>query len=91
MPEPLFPSRGKIPKNFKIGFSPSTHKKIVCFDQSPLKMMKNKMLFYLLFHFKSSFRTQDIQIFVWTFWSCRKNGLIRNIRLISKLMTSQLD
>ena len=24
-----------------------------------------------------------------TFWSCRKNGLIRKIRLISKFMTSQ--
>ena len=24
-----------------------------------------------------------------TFWSCRKNGLIRKIRLTSKLMTSQ--
>ena len=24
-----------------------------------------------------------------TFWSCRENGLIRKMRLISKLMTSQ--
>ena len=42
-----------------------------------------------LFHLKSSFRSQDIQIFVLTFWACRKNGLIRKIKLISKFMTSQ--
>ena len=48
-----------------------------------------------------SFRSQDIQISVLTFWSCKnkkkkkkkkkpKNpGLIRNIRLISKFMMSQ--
>ena len=24
-----------------------------------------------------------------TFWSCKKNGLVRKIRLISKFMTSQ--
>ena len=47
-------------------------------------MMENAFLFYL----KSSFRSQDIQIFVLTFWSCRHNGLVRNIRLISKFMTS---
>ena len=28
-------------------------------------------------------------MFVLPFWSCRKNGLIRKIRLISKFMTSQ--
>ena len=42
-----------------------------------------------LFYLKSSFRSQDIEIFVLTFWACRKNGLIRKIRLISKFMTSQ--
>ena len=41
------------------------------------------------FHLKSSFRSQDIWFFVLTFWACRKNGLIGNIRLISKFMTSQ--
>ena len=34
-----------------------------------------------LFHLKSSFSSQDIYIFVSTCWSCRKNGLIRKIRL----------
>ena len=29
------------------------------------------------------------KLFIFTFWSCRKNGLIRKIRLISKFMTSQ--
>ena len=41
-----------------------------------------------LFHLKSFFRSQDISIFVLTFWSGRKDGLSRKIRLISKLMTS---
>ena len=50
--------------------------------ESPLKLSP-------LFHLKSSFRSQDIQVFGMTFWSCRKNGSIRNIRLISKSMTSQ--
>ena len=37
-----------------------------------------------LFHLKSSFRSEDIKIFIVAFWSCRKNGLITKIRLISK-------
>ena len=32
---------------------------------------------------------QDNQAFVTIFWLCRKNGLIRKIRLTSKFMTSQ--
>ena len=39
---------------------------------------------------KSSFCSQDIHVFIMTFCLCRKNGLIRKIRLISKFMTSQL-
>ena len=42
-----------------------------------------------LFHLKSSFRSQDILVFGTTFWSCRKNCLIRKIRSTSKFMTSQ--
>ena len=42
-----------------------------------------------LFQLKSSFCSQDIYDFVTTFWSYRRNGLIRKIRLTSKLMTSQ--
>ena len=44
---------------------------------------------YFLFHLKRSFRSQDIQIFVLTFWSCIKNVLIKKIRLISNFMKSQ--
>ena len=42
-----------------------------------------------LLHLKSSFRSQDILVFALTFCSCRKNGLIKKIRIISKFMTSQ--
>ena len=44
-----------------------------------------------LFRFKSSFCSQDNEVSVTTFWSCRKNNLIRNIRLTLKLMMSQPD
>ena len=50
-----------------------------------LKTMNN----CFLLHLKSAFRSQDIYIFVLTHWSCRKNGMIRKIRLISKFLTSQ--
>ena len=36
-----------------------------------------------------SLRSQDIYVFVTTFWSGWGNGLIRKIRLTSKFMTSQ--
>ena len=49
--------------------------------------MKSAFLFYV----KSSFRSQDIEIFVKTFWLCRKNGLVKKITLPSKFMTSQLS
>ena len=59
-------------------------------------LLKKKKLFAsvvalqkcFLFHLKSSFRSQDIKIFVLTFWgACRKNSLMRKIRSISKFMT----
>ena len=37
-------------------------------SENHLKMMKNTFLFSL----KNSFRSQDISIFVFVFWSCRK-------------------
>ena len=43
----------------------------------------------LLFHLKYSFHSQDVKFFVLTLWSCRTNGLIRNIRLIAKFITTQ--
>ena len=42
-----------------------------------------------LFHLKRFFRSQDISVFATIFWSCRKNGLIKKIRLTSKFMTSK--
>ena len=47
-------------------------------------MMKNAFYFTL-----RAFCSQGIYSFVLTFWSCRKNGLIRKISLISKFLTSQ--
>ena len=41
------------------------------------------------FHLKSSFHSEDIYFFVLTFWSCRKNGLARKIRLVSKFILSE--
>ena len=38
---------------------------------------------------ESSFRSQDIQVFIMTFLSRRKNSFIRKIMLVSELMTSQ--
>ena len=52
--------------------------------ESPLEMMKNASYFTL----KALF-VLKIFIFVMTFWSCRKNGSIRKIMLISKSMMSQ--
>ena len=43
-----------------------------------------------LFNLRSSVCSHDISVFVLTFWSCRKNGLIRKIRLILKFMSSKL-
>ena len=42
-----------------------------------------------LLHLKITFRSRDISVFVLAFWLCRKIGLIRNLRLILKFMTSQ--
>ena len=46
--------------------------------------MKNAFDFIL----KALFRSEDIYIFVLTFWACRKNDLIKKIRLILKFVTS---
>ena len=62
-------------------------KKFFCYllDWKPFK--NDEKLFLL--HLKSSFLSQDISVFVATFWSCRKNDLIRKIRLTSKFRMSQ--
>ena len=43
------------PLGLKVGFSPSKKSCFICFNESPLKMMK-----CFLFHLKSYFRSQDI-------------------------------
>ena len=70
---------------FKVALSPL--KKHLCYllHWKPFKNDKK----YFIFHLKNSFRSQDIYVFIMTFGSCRKNGLIREIRLISELMMSQ--
>ena len=60
-----------------------TSKKIfIYFNENPLTMMKYAFYFILK-------ALCVLKICVLIFWLCRKDGLIRNIRLISKLMTSQ--
>ena len=49
-----------------------------CFNKCPLKIMKNAFYFILI-----------TLVFVLNFWSCRKNGLIRKIRLNLKFVTPQ--
>ena len=62
----------------KVGLSPSQKNCFICFNESPLKMIKNAFLF----HLKNSFCSQLIG-------HIEKNDLIRNKRLILKFMTSQ--
>ena len=64
--------------------NPSKKVCFICLHESPLNMTKNAFYFIL----KALF-VLDIYIFVWTFWSFRKNGMIRKIRLILKFMTSK--
>ena len=61
----------------KVALSPYKKICVICLIESPLKMMRNAFYFIL-----KTFRSQDI-------WPCRKNPLIRKIRLTSKFMTSQ--
>ena len=70
---------------FKVGLSLSKKNYFYLLQWKPFKNNEKRFLF----HLKSSFHSQDIWIFVLTFWSCRGNGLIRKIRLISKFLTQQ--
>ena len=64
-----------LPKNF-----------VICFIESPLKMIKNAFYFIL----KAPFVFNILKFLSYlNFWSCRKNGLIEKIFLTSKFMTSQ--
>ena len=55
----------------------------ICFNENPLKTMKNASYFIL----KALFVLKIFKLS--TFWSCRKNGLIRKTSLTAKLMASQ--
>ena len=72
-----------LTKLIKVGLSTSRKICVICLIKGPLKMIEN----VFLFHLKSSLGSQDTKLFVTTFWSCRKKGLIRKIRSTSKLMT----
>ena len=66
-------------------FSSDSHlpKNVFLLNESPLKLTKNAFYFIL----KALFVLKII--FVLTFWSCRKIGVTRKIKLISKFMASQ--
>ena len=70
----------------EVGISPSQKKMCYLLDWKPFKNDEKSFFFRL----KSYFCSQDISVFVMTFWSCRKNDLIRKTRLTSKFMTWQL-
>ena len=70
----------------KIGLSPFKETCFICFNESLLKMMKNALDLIL----KTLFVLKSFKSFSWIFRHvARKNGLIRKLRLISKLMTTQ--
>ena len=52
-------------------------------NKIPSKIMKNDFYFIL----KALFILKILKFFALTLQSCRKNGLIRKIRLISKFVT----
>ena len=58
---------------------------LICFNENPLKMMKNTFYFIL----KTLFFSRYLSFFP-TFWSYKKNGLIRKTRFTSQFMTLQL-
>ena len=60
---------------FKVGLSPSKITYFICFNKSSLKLIKNAFYFIS----KTLFVFKIFKFFDTTFWSCRKNGLIRNV------------
>ena len=71
--------------SIKVGLSPS--KFFFCYFLHWQLVRNDENCF--LFHVKAIFILKIFQFLVTTFWSCRKNSLIRKIRLISNYMTSQ--
>ena len=57
----------------------------ICFNESPLKVMKNAFYFIL----KALLVLKIFKFLYWLFGHVKKPGLIRKIRLLSKVMTPQ--
>ena len=57
----------------------------ICFNESPLKIMKSAFYFIL----KALLILKMFKFLCWLFGHVKKSGLIRKIKLISKFMTSQ--
>ena len=72
-------------KKLKVGLSPCKKSFFICFNESPLNMMKNVFLFHIS---KALFTLKIFKILYWL-WSYRKTALIRKLMLISKFVTSQ--
>ena len=71
-------------RSLKVGPRPSIKAGFFCFNETSWKMVRNA--FYFTLKVLSFFR---FSIFFLTFLAMQENGLIRKIRLISKLMASQ--
>ena len=70
---------------FKVGLSPLKKKYFTCFNESPLKIIKNGFYFVI----KPLFALKIFKFLSLQFGNVGKNDLIREIKLTSKLMTSQ--
>ena len=66
---------------FKVGLSHSPKKLFYLLQWKPFKDCEK----CFLFHLESSFRSEDIQIFIFTFWSCRKKRLDWKDKVIFKI------
>ena len=67
---------------FELGLSPSKNSYLICFNESPLKMMKNVFFFIL----KSLFLLKIFKFLSLPFGHVEKNG---KLGLISKFMPSK--
>ena len=70
--------------NIKVGLSPSEKTCLICFNESPLKIMENTFYFIL----KALFVFKIFKFLPWRFGHVEKS-FIRKIRLISTFMASQ--
>ena len=68
---------------FELGLSPSKNSYLICFNESPLKMMKNVVFFFIL---KSLFLLKIFTFLSLPFGHVEKNG---KLGLISKFMASK--